>query len=143
MNSDCLIGQVPDAKHTAIFKAIFSHHIIAGVRESHSNAIEQVTLLAGDALVTEWCRCGLNVKPILNYLPPVVPDPSFRGGRTPQCQVGGHRFYTCRTELGPQHRDQLPRATRHGGGASFTLVLVTSSDCMTENEQRLFNWSGA
>jgi hypothetical protein len=44
MNSECLIGQVPDAKHTAIFKASFSHHIIAGVRESHSNAIEQVNL---------------------------------------------------------------------------------------------------
>jgi hypothetical protein len=97
MNSDCLIGQVPDAKHTAIFKASFSHHIITGVRESHSNAIEQVTLLAVDALVTEWCRCELNVKPILNYLPPVVPDPSFRGGRTPSARLAATSF----THAGP------------------------------------------
>jgi hypothetical protein len=42
--SDCLIGQVPDAKHTAIFKVSFGRPIIAGVRESHSNVIEQVNL---------------------------------------------------------------------------------------------------
>ena len=87
MNSGRLIGQVPDANHTAILEAGFSHPIIAGVRESHSNAIEQINLPR--QLAAAVLRHGTCTMIELNGTYWCARECMMEGHRSPPC-VGTH-----------------------------------------------------